>query len=133
MMFLSYSSLQPSYHTSSVRIFVRALLVFVLVLLLFLLLLLPLLCFSSSLFFFFFVFLLLFLFLFLLLLLLVVVVLVVVVVVVVGRNKDWDPVENNNFLTLGILWCSLRAFTQVPAVLKNNFGGDNPHVFDSDV
>ena len=131
MMFLSYSSLQPSYHTSSVRIFVRALLVFVLVLLLFLLLLLllPLLCFSSSLFFFFFVFLLLFLFLFLLLLLLV----VVVVVVVVGRNKDWDPVENNNFLTLGILWCSLRAFTQVPAVLKNNFGGDNPHVFDSDV
>ena len=58
---------------------------------------------------------------------------VVVVVVVVGRNKDWDPVENNNFLTLGILWCSLRAFTQVPAVLKNNFGGDNPHVFDSDV
>ena len=124
MMFLSYSSLQPSYHTSSVRIFVRALLVFVLVLLLFLLLLLlPLLCFSSSLFFFFFVFLL-FLFLFLLLL---------VVVVVVGRNKDWDPVENNNFLTLGILWCSLRAFTQVPAVLKNNFGGDNPHVFDSDV
>ena len=60
-------------------------------------------------------------------------VVVVVVVVVVGRNKDWDPVENNNFLTLGILWCSLRAFTQVPAVLKNNFGGDNPHVFDSDV
>ena len=56
-----------------------------------------------------------------------------VVVVVVGRNKDWGPVENNNFLTLGILWCSLRAFTQVPAVLKNNFGGDNPHVFDSDV
>ena len=131
MMFLSYSSLQPSYHTSSVRIFVRALLVFVLVLLLFLLLLLPLLCFSSSLFFFFFVVLLLFLFLFLFLLLLLLV--VVVVVVVVGRNKDWDPVENNNFLTLGILWCSLRAFTQVPAVLKNNFGGDNPHVFDSDV
>ena len=63
----------------------------------------------------------------------VVVEVVVVVVLVVGRNKDWDPVENNNFLTLGILWCSLRAFTQVPAVLKNNFGGDNPHVFDSDV
>ena len=58
---------------------------------------------------------------------------VIVLVVVVGRNKDWGPVENNNFLTLGILWCSLRAFTQVPAVLKNNFGGDNPHVFDSDV